>query len=163
LPNVIDISNPTATVIWDKRDAEPQDDTIGLEFPHQTVWWPQPSAVKPPTYISWGKRQDEVEPTDVPEVPEVPELPEEPESPEPEDPEGPIVFPPFPVPTQPNSIDITPPTATVSEPYCDDILDRQALILHSRSSGASVKPSRKSIRLAFSFLTRLYGGHNRPQ
>jgi len=66
----------------------------------QSIIWEKP---KPPTYISWGKRQDEAEPTDVPDFPE-----------DPEDPEGPIEIPPLPVPTPPNSIDIQPPTATVS-------------------------------------------------
>tara|TARA_R110002003_G_scaffold207_4_gene16022 strand:+ start:15276 stop:16265 length:990 start_codon:yes stop_codon:yes gene_type:complete len=65
--------------------------------------------VKPPTYISWGKRQDEAEPTSEPEIPDD----EFPEDPEPEDPEGPDEFPPFPVPTQPNSIGIQPPQYTV--------------------------------------------------
>jgi hypothetical protein len=65
--------------------------------------------VKPPTYISWGKRQDEPEATSEPEIPDD----EFPEDPEPEDPEGPIEIPPFPVPTQPNSIGIEPPKYTV--------------------------------------------------
>jgi hypothetical protein len=63
------------------------------------VYYPVPS---PPTYISWGKRQNEAEPTDAPDVPE-----------DPEDPQGPIEIPPAPVPNLPNSIGLEPPTATV--------------------------------------------------
>jgi hypothetical protein len=89
---------------WGKRDIPTETDTIGLQFPTGSVVWAQPS---PPTYISWGKRQDDAEPTDAPEIPDD-EFPEDPE-----DPEGPVDIPPFPVPTQPNSIGIQPPTATV--------------------------------------------------
>lgn len=97
---------------WGKREVEIQTevDTIGFGFPPlptAPVYWP---SAEPPTYVSWGKRQDEAEPTEVPEVPDD-GLPEDPG--DPEDPEGPIEIPPFPVPTQPNSIGINPPTATV--------------------------------------------------
>jgi hypothetical protein len=34
-----------------------------LEFPWQSITWPKPS---PPTYISWGKREDGAVPTAVP-------------------------------------------------------------------------------------------------
>lgn len=81
---------------WNKRDAAPQVDTIGLEPPSASIYFPS-TPDQPPTYISWGKRQDEAEPTPAPEDPD----------------EGPIEIPPFPQPTQPNSIGLQPPQATV--------------------------------------------------
>jgi hypothetical protein len=85
-PNSVGINPPTYTVIWGKEkraanaapeptaapavaeraaeaEAEPQN-SIGLEFPWQSVTWPKPS---PPSYISWGKRESDAEPTAVPE------------------------------------------------------------------------------------------------
>jgi len=62
---------------------------------------------QPPTYISWGKRQSDAEPTDVPE----PEFPDDED-----EPTGPIEIPPAPVPNMPNSIGVNSPSATVSSP-----------------------------------------------
>jgi hypothetical protein len=86
-PNSIGINPPTYTVIWGKEkkraaDAAPEptaapavaereaeaeaapQNSIGLEFPWQSVTWPKPS---PPTYISWGKREAVAVATAVPE------------------------------------------------------------------------------------------------
>ena len=85
-PNSVGINPPTYTVIWGKekkraadaapeptaapapavaeREAVPEpQNSIGLEFPWQSVTWPKPS---PPTYISWGKREPVAEPTAMP-------------------------------------------------------------------------------------------------
>ncbi|CAO2657544.1 Nn.00g036700.m01.CDS01 [Neocucurbitaria sp. VM-36] len=105
-PNSIGIQPPKVSFGWGKREAAPQTehDTIGLQFPRPTIWWPKP---QPPTYVSWGKRQDEAEPTALPEDPEFPEDPEDPEE------TGPIEIPPFPIPTPPNSIGLEPPKQSV--------------------------------------------------
>lgn len=95
----VGIGKPSGFLSWDKRAPAPtpppfpwptQPNQIGLEPVHATV--------------IWDKRQEDVEPEepedDFPEDPDFPSEPEEPEEP-------------VPVPTQPNSIGIQPPTATV--------------------------------------------------
>lgn len=95
--DTIGLEPPTATVIWGKRNPQ-QFDTIGLQFPTASFYFP---SAKPPTYISWGKRQDgsdEPEPTAFPEDPED-DFPEDPvitQAPQPSD-----------------QIGLEPPTATV--------------------------------------------------
>jgi hypothetical protein len=82
-----------ATVVYREAKAEPQDNTIGLVFPWQSISWPKPS---PPTYISWGKRQDQPPPTEEPAPPT-------------EEPAPPTETPPAPAP----AITLEPPTNTV--------------------------------------------------
>jgi hypothetical protein len=64
----IGIEPPTATVIWGKENK--RQDSVGFEVPWQTVGWPKPKPQpKPPTYVSWGRREVVVaEATAKPEV-----------------------------------------------------------------------------------------------
>ena len=82
-PNSVGLNPPTYTVIWGKekkrapeptaapaaravaeREAVPApQNSIGLEFPWQSISWPKPES---PTYISWGKREPVAQPTAVP-------------------------------------------------------------------------------------------------
>ncbi|KAF2110048.1 hypothetical protein BDV96DRAFT_604131 [Lophiotrema nucula] len=111
-PDQITVLPPQASVSWGKREeveAATATNSIGLQFPTYSLWWPKPSPSKPPV-ISWGRRQeDEPEPTDFP-------TPADPEEPIPEDPEEPfpgddVPLPPLPQPA--NSIGVQPPSATI--------------------------------------------------
>jgi hypothetical protein len=123
--NSIGIQPPTATVIWGKRQDEPEPSTVpelpeDPEFPEEPEFPEDPDVptnipvlptppnsigIQPPRQsMSWGKRQDEAEPTTVPELPEDPEFPEDPDVPT----NIPVV------PTPPNSIGIQPPRQSMS-------------------------------------------------
>lgn len=60
----ITLQPPSATIIWGKRDPVPQD-SFGLGFPWQTVYYPKPN---PPSFVSWGKREPVAEPTAAPDA-----------------------------------------------------------------------------------------------
>lgn len=114
----ISLSPPSYTVSWDPPLPTT---TKKPEYPGWP-WRPRPTKTKKTTSkpsvtatVTWGrKRQFDYDPipTDVGEDPEDPEDPEESDFPSPDPEEGDL--PNFPIPTQKDSIGITPPKATIS-------------------------------------------------
>lgn len=129
-PNTIGIQPPKVSFSWGKRQ---EDEPLPTDFPdfpedpefpefpeepNNPITQPAPPVFTPPNTIgiqppkvsfSWGKRQDEPEPTDFPDFPEDPEFPEFPE-----EPNNSITQPAPPAFTPPNTIGIQPPKVSFS-------------------------------------------------
>ncbi|KAJ4286135.1 hypothetical protein N0V90_013484 [Kalmusia sp. IMI 367209] len=88
-PNSIGIQPPHVSFSWGKREeaaAATPPPSIGLDKPTNSIKWPQPPKSTSKAWISWGKRQDDGDPTEV--------------------------FPP--APTHSDQITFVPPTASIS-------------------------------------------------